>query len=322
MTRPWDRLPMNCFRVCVGLLLLSAFSASISFAGEVSHLLYSMPSNAIVTGPSSVWGRDGWTFTRHYSPDSDINSPRDMSEESVDLQLAPERDLIGIKTFSSNTLVGVELFLDGNRHGVQREWHENGSRKSEQPYRHGRLDGDCRSWDETGLLVGWYAISNGTGVVKRYYTNGVLSKAKVLVDGLANGRTVRCHKNGEIANWVTFKSECFVGIGVSFRADGSISSWSNSKSPGEKLHGPMIGFGQGGEVEEISYWVDGDEVTKPQYLVAMTTHADLLQLPEDTGEYHALVMTAALRSELGDFRDALESRVQIPLTAKTDDVLP
>lgn len=59
-------------------------------------------------------------------------------------------------------------------HGLCRTWHYNGQLAQEQHYRHGKLHGVSRQWDEHGRLLGSFTMNHGTGRQRHWHQNGKL----------------------------------------------------------------------------------------------------------------------------------------------------
>ena len=61
----------------------------------------------------------------------------------------------------SPVLVHRELFKDGNKHGEEIRWHENGIRRSQTFWNTGKRDGTSRCWNEVGALTSTKEFENG-----------------------------------------------------------------------------------------------------------------------------------------------------------------
>jgi hypothetical protein len=79
--------------------------------------------------------------------------------------------------------------VGGQFHGLYRTWHFNGQLSEELRYRHGRLHGTSRQWDEKGRLLGSFIMNHGTGKQRYWHQNGRLRLEINSLNGKFFGRT-------------------------------------------------------------------------------------------------------------------------------------
>lgn len=93
--------------------------------------------------------------------------------------------------FENGSLRGETTFDEyGLPHGIDHNWHENGILASECPYKHGRIDGVAKQWNDRGELLGSFEMHNGTGIYRMWHPNGQLMIEFPSVDGLRHGREI------------------------------------------------------------------------------------------------------------------------------------
>ena len=183
------------------------------------YLDYGIPEDAIKG--RTCFDRGGETESVNYFDQNKIHVTR-VPDPSSPFRNEPE--WVGTESYSIKTkmLVRRELFtnIDGRRarHGVQREWYEDGRPKSEEPYRSGLMHGLFKYWDEQGRLIGCYRMVDGTGVRKIYFPNGRLREEYHYRSGEFDGPHYQFHDNGQIwsmgeaelrplAGWARFLSK-------------------------------------------------------------------------------------------------------------------
>ena len=123
-----------------------------------------------------------------------------------------------------STPVG-SMYLGNKKEGKYYKWDLNGDLSAEENYKHEKLDGECRYWDngqlsfiqsykngQTSRSVKFYL--NGDGAInwdityidgkkrseKRWFSNGQLSLEKYYKDGLTEGLCRTWYKNGQLEN--------------------------------------------------------------------------------------------------------------------------
>jgi MORN repeat variant len=78
--------------------------------------------------------------------------------------------------------------VNGEPHGIHRQWHPNGVLAQEIPYNHGIIDGTVQQWDKEGKLVATSEIKKGTGVLRTIDLDQGIDGEMAYVDGKMTGR--------------------------------------------------------------------------------------------------------------------------------------
>ena len=110
---------MNKHSIHVVVLALNLIALVSCSSGQDAggYLDYTPPQNAVKVGPIG---------TRH---------PDEVLYQYLLPQADGQKVLVGRETYRGTNLIGRELFKDGERHGVQRQWHTNGTMASKAPYK-------------------------------------------------------------------------------------------------------------------------------------------------------------------------------------------
>ena len=76
-------------------------------------------------------------------------------------------------------------FKDGEKHGLQRNWHVNGQLEAETNFKDGKQDGMQKVWHENGQLKSETNYKDGKedGLVREWYENGQVLYEKKYNDG-------------------------------------------------------------------------------------------------------------------------------------------
>jgi antitoxin component YwqK of YwqJK toxin-antitoxin module len=272
-------------------LLLLVFS--VAYAETNTDLAdYLIPANAVRMGPINTRDPDQ-QYVNFFAPDL----PRS------------EKALLGRETYYKGKLIKLELFKDGMRHGVWKEWYRNGQLASEAPYRMGRQDGLFRHWSETGKLIGQYSILNGTGIRRIYNETGELVRDQVIEDDSPNGLSMEYFASNGIRSLVWMKNGDVVGMAFSFYSTGAVMEiycYSNKGDP----DGPALEFSPAGSVSMKSWYIHGRKVAETAYAAAAAHDPSLPAYHADASEYKQLV-SAQVSALLEKYRTM--PRVKIPL---------
>lgn len=164
--------------------------------------------------------------------------------------------LVGIRAFHPcGALKGEWSFHNGIKHGWEYRWDTPGELISATPYIEGVEHGTAYQWASDGRLIGSYTMEHGTGIDLWWqdWSDGTadLTEARYYVDGFRHGFAWEFFGQGRLS------AEQHWWHGV---LHGIERSW-NSKG------GLHRGFPR--------YWVGGERVTKPQYLRAFRSDANL-----------------------------------------------
>lgn len=244
--------------VCAGILSLPVLAQNGS--GIES---YKIPSDAIKSGPR----RDRGGLTHSYSY-------RDRQSG----------ELIAREHYAGSVRVKLTLFKNKKKHGIQKEWYENGSPKSEESFADGIRNGLFRHWLPSGLLVGRrYRIENGTGVMKIYHENGRIRVERHWKDNKQDGPSFEFYETGqaESLNWK--KMGQFEGLSIAFHLNGAI--YCLGRFSKGRLTGPVFYFGKKGEVKEALYVVQDQKLSKQKYEAAREEDGSLPEIPENVQSF-------------------------------------
>ncbi|MBZ0166145.1 MAG: ankyrin repeat domain-containing protein, partial [Candidatus Omnitrophica bacterium] len=118
-------------------------------------------------------------------------------------------------------------------HGPAKTWYESGNIRSEDNYRHGKLNGD----------------------IKRYYENGQFFSESIYVDGQRNGRHRFYLSDGTLKSDEYYKDNLQHGLGKFYYEDGTLKEKSNYKDG--KLHGESVWYHPNGTVGETRTYNNG-----------------------------------------------------------------
>lgn len=117
----------------------------------------------------------------------------------------------------------------GYAEGAFTAFHPNGQIRSEETYRHGRLEGDYTVYYADSVAVGpkgrlqyhgTYADGELSGVVRRWHPNGVLATEAVYVNGKRHG-AYRCYdEQKRLVEEAFYRNDKKHGHGKTYRGDG------------------------------------------------------------------------------------------------------
>lgn len=175
--------------------------------------------------------------------------------------------VVGVRFFHESGEPAFEYGLkDGRLHGVLYRWDIPGVLLSAEPYVDGLAHGTAMQWSDDGELVGSYTMERGTGLDLWWGGCGgerALAEARFMRDGQRHGFEWWIHPN----QWrVTEERHCWRG----------------------EHHGIEREWNERGRLRRgfPRYYVDGERVSKRQYLRAQTVRPELPpfreqdQLPE------------------------------------------
>ena len=91
------------------------------------------------------------------------------------------------------------------KHGLYKQYYENGSLEYMSTYKNGKLDGEYKEWSEKGILVehSYYKDSLLHGEYNLYYASGKLFREGVYING---------KREGEFKEWYSDRQLLFHGI--------------------------------------------------------------------------------------------------------------
>ncbi|EDY15970.1 conserved hypothetical protein [Chthoniobacter flavus Ellin428] len=242
-----------------------------------------------------------------------LNLPRNLT--GINYFLPNSETLIGKERYTDQgILVSREMFLHGEKHGVQREWYPNGQLKSEEPYRNGVRHGVFKTWSENGALIGQSSIVEGTGKLEVYDVDGVFTKERNYKGNRQNGLFVdRLNYPGNPDHRMTlmwFKNGESVGNAFDFYEDGTLSRL-NFRAPWHSVIGPSIDFDRRGGIESINWYRSGQEVTEAEYAKAAALDPKLPPYYHEPDKYKEEFVTPEVRALVEHYQKM--PPVKIPL---------
>ncbi|MBX3063782.1 MAG: hypothetical protein KF726_12450 [Anaerolineae bacterium] len=164
--------------------------------------------------------------------------------------------IVGVRWYGrDNVLLGERPLKNGQLHGRVVEWYENGNLNSIEPYLEGKPHGVAKQYSYDGKLIGTYRMVHGTGLdVWRGGDedgNIYITEIHPMVDGELHGY-----------QW-WFKHDQIL----------------NEENPYRKglLHGIQRHWNLQDRLRRgyPKYWINGEQVTKRQYLRAARTDKTL-----------------------------------------------
>jgi len=191
-------------------------------------------------------------------------------------------------------LISRELFLDWDKHGIERWWYPNGQLKAEHPYKNGVMHGTFREWDEHGILVAMTKFHAGTGVFKRYYSNRRLKEQIPYERNLQHGTILFFYPNGQLKALCRRSKGVAQGDSMAFFENGQLKSWAHCNTQGQ-LHGPIVRFDDKGDLEKINYYITGGEVDLDKYSMACPIDSTLPKILASPAMYREQVITAEIK---------------------------
>ena len=91
------------------------------------------------------------------------------------------------------------------KHGLYKQYYENGSLEYVSTYKNGKLDGEYKEWSEDGILLehSYYRDGKLNGEYKLYYDSGKIFREGVYIIG---------EREGEFKEWYSDRQLLFHGI--------------------------------------------------------------------------------------------------------------
>lgn len=269
--------------VWIGFFILSF---SVLFAAENKpDIKRFLPKDTVVKGPVKDMDGDHYEY---FDKESKERVASEVRREGRSAQL--------------------DLYKNGKKNGVCREWHDNGQLAKAWPYVDGVLHGVCRHWDEKGLLVGRYKIENGTGFRRVYNSDGRLCDEVFLKNGEESGRGYYLMEDGR-AGFGTQKGLKLTGMHVEFNSNNTIHMVLLCDQNGLQS-GPTFYCDANGKVNIIHYNIKDIEVTKETYESAQLKDPTLPKFESDPNAYKKMV-SQDIWDELAKYKSL--KPVKIPL---------
>jgi len=284
---------MRTFVIILSCLAIGVLTAIGQMANDKSYLEYSLPQKDFDKyGPITT--PDERVFYTYYFKGASIHD---------------DKAVLGREYFFKETRVKLELFKNGKKHGVQKEWYKDGKPKLESPYKDGVRYGVFRVWNEKGELVGECEIKNGEGVMQIYHSNGRLYQEKHFSQNAENSLALELYDNGQAASLNWYKQGHFFGNSFAFEKDGELQSWGNFNSEG-RLHGPSVYFEPNINPKQITFYVNGVEADESHYLEEAKKDSNLPPFYKDLTEYKKM-LTPEIQQIVEKYKNL--PRVKIPL---------
>ena len=110
------------------------------------------------------------------------------------------------------------------KHGLSKQWHNNGILSSEFNYKYGKANGVCKSWHENGQLeFEWNIIENDRdGLCEQWHDNGNLEEVGNFNNGIQDGIHKKFYEDGSLKEVRTFNNGIEEGIYQKFHNNGNI----------------------------------------------------------------------------------------------------
>jgi len=284
---------MKTFAIILSCLTFGFLSLVEWAVGDDNgYLEYSLPQKDFDKyGPITT--PDGKHFYTYYSKGANIHE---------------NKWLFGREYFWNGTRITLELFKNGKKHGVQKEWYKNGEPKLESPYKDGIRHGVFRVWDEQGDLVSQYEMKMGDGVMGVYHSNGSLFKERRFLKNHEDGPAFEFYDNGQATSLIWCKNGEYEGTSVAFEKNGDLRCLGFFKQG--KLHGPSVYFEPNISPKQTTFYVNGVEVDENHYLEEAKKDSTLPSVYKDLTEYKKM-LTPDIQQIVEKYKNL--PRVKIPL---------
>jgi hypothetical protein len=101
-------------------------------------------------------------------------------------------EVVGQRAYSEAGQLVVETPLkNGNKHGREYQWDDDGKLNLIEPYVNGKIHGTAKQYDRRGFVIGTYTLSHGTGydIWRDKSDDGTITISEIhtLRDGLPDG---------------------------------------------------------------------------------------------------------------------------------------
>jgi len=123
--------------------------------------------------------------------------------------------------YMPNGAVGAKI-AGGN--GTYREWYKDGVLAEDTPYRNGRVEGESKTWHDSGGLasVSTYVAGKLHGPYKEYHENGKLAEETTFVSGKAEGKSKVYFESGKLLAARTFAGDELNGPYTEYYENGKV----------------------------------------------------------------------------------------------------
>jgi antitoxin component YwqK of YwqJK toxin-antitoxin module len=95
------------------------------------------------------------------------------------------------------------------KHGLYKQYYENGSLEYISTYKNGKLNGEYKEWSDKGILVehSHYKDSKLHGEYKLYYDSGKLYRGGVYINGEREGEFKELYSDGQLLFHAIYKND-------------------------------------------------------------------------------------------------------------------
>ena len=158
----------------------------------------------------------------------------------------------------------IEYWLEGTKVG-ERRWWKNGQLSDERPMRNGENHGIWAWWREDGKVLSQHSYK----------------------DGLLHGMSSGWNKNGKLQSERPYENDKKHGMEREWNSKG-VLVWEFPYKEG-RLHGVARYFQKNAELQvpsmkmpkPLTFWIEGKEVSEPDYIEACMTNATLPRIKAD-----------------------------------------
>lgn len=157
----------------------------------------------------------------------------------------------------------AEYWLDGKKVG-ERRWWRNGNLSDELPMSNGVPHGTARWWRQDGkTLASEHSYKDGLleGVSRGWHPNGVLASETWYRRGKKHGWEREWNSKGELVWELPYRDGKLHGVARYWKGVAEL------QAPLRKMP------------KSVSFWMDGREVTRAEYLAAARTNDSLPPIP-------------------------------------------
>lgn len=161
--------------------------------------------------------------------------------------------------YNSSALKETDNFVNGKREDTTKLWYENGAPKAVYLFHNDLFDGDCREYNNSGILTTratykdnklsgsatyyyddgrqhfWanYADGKFEGELKEYYITGQVKSVKDMHNDMKNGASTSYFTNGKTQERGEYKDDKQVGYWKTYYKDGGLQKEGNFNLKGE-----------------------------------------------------------------------------------------
>ncbi|MCK9612414.1 MAG: hypothetical protein PHR81_00220 [Bacteroidales bacterium] len=186
----------------------------------------------------------------------------DGREEGTAFEYSTDGNIITIIEYRKGYVINSEninRYREGLKHGVWKEFYENGQVKTEQNYSYGKKDGFYKEFDTKGNLIKIvkfkddYEIPDAPELLKydiktEYYRNGKVKIVQSFKDDIPEGIRREYSQEGEITKSYIFKNGVVIGMGIVDESGYKQGPWKeyfdNGQVEGEGIYANSLKQGQ------------------------------------------------------------------------------